>query len=76
MDARAEQEDAEAQASALQDELDSIHEGIGLHSIIERAWEANPIATENDLQNANLGEICSTLRTDHQTGRLNFGKAS
>lgn len=71
-DAESEKEDAEAQVEALQDELDRIHEGIGMRSIIERAWAADPIATENDLQSANLGEVCSTLRVDHQSGRLNF----
>jgi len=71
-DAGSKKEDAEAEAEALQGELDEIHTCVGLRSIIERALSADPIATENDLLTAGLGDAICVLRIDHQQGRLNF----
>lgn len=71
-DAQVDQEIAEEESRLLQEELDQIHEGIGLRSIIERSWRADPVATENDLLSAGLGHAVAVIRIDHQQGRLNL----
>ncbi len=63
-------EDAEADLESAEEELESIHSGVGLRSIIERAYAADPSATENDLLSAELHGVVSTLKIDHQYGRL------